>query len=213
MPCTKKSTKQFHCHSNESSLWPCLDSKYHPSGRLGPTSNFSFTFHWLLNKRLENKENEHWPQEKEAWSHEQNFLLQNHWQHNRRIKNSVESTNRFNLSWKGFKIIFFYSHFKWYICILIKYARNAKCFGKTGNKNNVQLACNIAAKRIEEWCCALKHSRSHLLKTWFIARQVWGRWENAQHGYLTRFAEMLQDNLHVFCCLFYPNFIIQCDSN
>ena len=102
----KKSTKQFHCHSNESSLWPCLDSKYHPSGRLGPTSNFSFTFHWLLNKRLENKENEHWPQEKEAWSHEQNFLLQNHWQHNRRVKNSVESTNRFNLSWKGFKIIF-----------------------------------------------------------------------------------------------------------
>ena len=107
MPCTKKSTKQFHCHGNESSLWPCLDSKYHPSGRLGTTSNFSFTFHWLLNKRLENKENEHWPQEKEAWSHEQNFLLQNHWQHNRRIKNSVESTNRFNLSWKGFKIIFF----------------------------------------------------------------------------------------------------------
>ena len=52
-------------------------------------------------------------------------------------------------------------------------------------------------------CCAFHHPRqSNLLTTWFVARQVWYGWWNAQQRYSTRFAAMWQDKLHVACCPF-----------
>ena len=54
--------------------------------------------------------------------------------------------------------------------------------------------------------CLIIHSRSNLLTTWFAARQVWCGWLKAQHRYSARFAAMLQDKLHVFCCPFFRIF-------
>ena len=71
---------------------------------------------------------------------------------------------------------------------------------KNGQQKTSNLFCNIAAKRVEKRCCAFYHPSSNLLTTWFVARQVLCGWYNVQHRYSTRFAEMLQNKLHVFCC-------------
>ena len=54
------------------------------------------------------------------------------------------------------------------------------------------------------------HPCSNLLTTWFVVRQVWCGWYNAQHRYSTCFETMffsvLQNKLHVFCFPFFRTF-------
>ena len=55
----------------------------------------------------------------------------------------------------------------------------SKRYAKTGDKKTCNLFCNIGAKRVER-CCAFYHPRLSLLTSWFVARQVWCGWQNAQ---------------------------------
>ena len=65
------------------------------------------------------------------------------------------------------------------------------------------LFCNIAAKRIEKRCCPFYHPCSNLLTTDLLQDRfdVGGKTRNI--AIQPRFAAMLQDKLHVFCCLFF----------
>lgn len=61
---------------------------------------------------------------------------------------------------------------------------------------------NIAAKRVEDRCCALFHPRSNLWTTWFVARQIWMRILKRATSLFSSFAAMLQNNLHLFVARF-----------
>ena len=90
-------------------------------------------------------------------------------------------------------------------CMSIFSHNVAKGMEKRTTKN-VQLVLQqsvIAAKWVEQQCCAFYHPCSNLLTTWFIARQVWCGWWNAQHRYSTRFEAMMRDKLRIFCCPFF----------
>ena len=60
-----------------------------------------------------------------------------------------------------------------YICSLKRSARKVR---KNGQQKTCNLFCNTAAKRVEKRWCAFYHSRSNLLTTWFVVRQVWCGW-------------------------------------
>ena len=84
---------------------------------------------------------------------------------------------------------------------------------KNGQQKTSNLFCNIAATRVQYRCFAFYHPCSNLLTSWFVAREVWCGWKNAQHRYSTRFTAKSQNKLPVSCCSFCPTFTIELSLN
>ena len=78
---------------------------------------------------------------------------------------------------------------------------------KNGQQKACNLFCNIVTKRVAKRCSASYNPHQTCLATNQVVNRFERRWQNAQHRSSTRFAAMLPNKLHVFCCPFYRIFM------
>ena len=65
------------------------------------------------------------------------------------------------------------------------------------------LLCNITAKRVGKGCCAFYHPRTSKPVSQQIRFHLRVVKRTTLHSFPTRFADVWQNKLHVFCCPFY----------